>query len=179
MPLLKLNIKATVPSRGEAATYLRSPGDAVLVERGIPRWLVMSCPCGCGEQIPINLDPRSGPAWEHYGKVDRLTVFPSVWRDTGCKSHFIVWYGQILLFGPGLESEEWPPPLKDFEALTGSVRNILTKDLVHFRELARALNVIPWDVQHVCHQLVKAGYAREGTGKQRGFFGLRGPRIGL
>jgi len=31
----------------------------------------------------------------------QLTLFPSVWRDTGCQSHFNIWRDRILIFGIG------------------------------------------------------------------------------
>ena len=96
MKRLKLSLKAVVESRASATGKLALPGEAVIVERGVPRWLLLKCPCGCGEEIPINVDPRSGKAWRLY-QDNRLgiTLYPSVWRDTGCESHFIVWRGQI------------------------------------------------------------------------------------
>src|SRR6267378_4236509 len=76
-----------------------APGDAVLIERGTPRWLLLACPCGCGAELPINLDRRAGKAWRVYKHgTTTLSVYPSVWRDTDCGSHFIIWRGNILLF---------------------------------------------------------------------------------
>jgi hypothetical protein len=164
-------LKAITPSRGGAEAHLRQAGDAVLVERGSPRWLVMQCPCGCNDVIPINLDPRSGPAWELYGSREHgISVFPSVWRDTGCKSHFIIWYGRILLFADFSDEEDVDLPLSILEALASRVREQLTDELVHFREIAQRLRAIPWDVQYICRQLTRNGYAREGAGKKRGQF---------
>jgi len=99
-----LRLLKVVSTRGEAAGYLKSPGDAVLIERGRPRLLLLACPCGCGEEYPINLDDRAGKAWRIYRNRGKgLTLFPSVWRDTGCGSHFIIWRDRILLFGQGEE----------------------------------------------------------------------------
>lgn len=90
MPVVKLNLIRTVASLAEATPLLRAPGDAALVLRGRPRLLVLECACGCGERFPINLDDRAGPAWRMYSQTDRgLSVFPSIWRDTGCQSHYI------------------------------------------------------------------------------------------
>ena len=58
MSTRRLRFCGTVSTRGAASTHLKSAGDAVLIERGRPRLLVLSCPCGCGEEFPINLDPR-------------------------------------------------------------------------------------------------------------------------
>jgi hypothetical protein len=168
-----LRLLKVVSTRGEAAGYLKSPGDAVLIERGRPRLLLLACPCGCGEEYPINLDDRAGQAWRIYRKRGRgLTLFPSVWRDTGCGSHFIIWRDQILLFGQteevwddsSLEDETVPSPEQITEQLPST-------GLIAFSQIADVLDAVPWDVLRVCRQLVRKGLAREGRGKQRGFFG--------
>lgn len=49
------------------------------------------CPCGCGEVLTINLLRASGKAWSLTTLREyRLSLFPSVWLDHGCKSHFIL-----------------------------------------------------------------------------------------
>lgn len=170
MTTRSFQIKAVVSARTDVGDQLRLPGDAALVNRGTPRWLIVSCPCGCGDQIPINLDPRSGPAWEYYGDNRfGITIFPSIWRDTGCRSHFIIWYGQISLFDNRAD-EGLRLPQETLRLLREKVREQLLGELVHFREISARLNAIPWDVQHVCRELVDEGYAREGSGKKKGFF---------
>src|SRR6266702_3855520 len=104
----KLSLKRVVESRADASGQLHSPGDAVLIKRGSPRWLLLKCPCGCGEQIPVNLDARAGKAWRLYRNKTGLTLFPSVWRDTGCEAHFIIWRDQIVTFGGGQASNNSP-----------------------------------------------------------------------
>ncbi len=176
MTVIPLHVKAIVNTRGDANDHLQVRGDAVLVQRDTPRWMIMACPCGCGEIIPINLDVRSGPAWELYdGKTDGLSVFPSIWRDTGCKSHFIVWYGRIWLFdGSGEVGPNIPEAV--LQPLFGDVQKMLSTEPVHFREIAKILGAVPWDVQYVCRQLVGAGYAEEGRDRQKGFFALTSSR---
>lgn len=172
MSRIRLDLKATVGSRGEASAHLKQPGDAVLVERGVPRWLIMACPCGCGEELPVNLDGRAGPAWRMFQtKLSGLTLYPSVWRDTGCESHFIIWRNNIFLFGGYDNEDEWLWDDQFFNELRQAVLERLPRDgLVHFSEIADDLGEIPWDVQRVCRQLVHQGKAVEGKGKQRGQF---------
>jgi uncharacterized protein DUF6527 len=172
MTVLPINLKAIVKTRSDANEQLRSRGDAVLVQRDTPRWLIMLCPCGCNEVVPINFDERSGPAWEYYGDgINGLSVFPSIWRDTGCKSHFIIWYGRILLFD--VFAEDGPIiPESVLEPLVGEVRKMLSSEPIHFRNIAHTLCAIPWDVHYVCRQLVSTGYAREGNDEQKGYFVL-------
>ena len=170
---LPIRFHGTVSSRGEASAYLKTPGDAVLVERGRPRLLLISCPCGCGEQLPINLDARSGPAWRFYRTESTgLTLYPSVWRESGCGSHFIIWRDRILLFGRN--EDEWDDPSVEDGSMpsTQAVFELLPAgNLMPFSEIAESLDAVPWDVLKVCRKLVRAGRAREGSGKQRGCFG--------
>ncbi|TLD71359.1 hypothetical protein FEM03_07460 [Phragmitibacter flavus] len=67
------------------------------------------CPCGCGELIMLNLLRQSGrPIWTvSAGKDGIATLHPSVWRNVGCKSHFIMRDGVIIWCGTG------HPPLHD------------------------------------------------------------------
>ncbi len=168
-----LKLLKVVSTRGEAAGHLKSPGDAVLIERGRPRLLLLACPCGCGEEYPINLDDRAGKAWRIYRNRGKgLTLFPSVWRDTGCGSHFIIWRDKILLFG---QSEDvWDESSLDDGTMPSPekvVAQLPSTGLIAFSEIADALDAVPWDVLRVCRQLVRKGLAREGRGAQRGSFG--------
>jgi hypothetical protein len=168
----KIALRGVVGSRGDVPALLKAPGDTVIIERGRPRWLMMRCPCGCGEDIPINLDPRSGPAWRLYRNAKTgLTLFPSVWRDTGCLSHFIIWRNNILLFGHRGD-DYWPETQTERGALLDKqVLELLSiRKFVPYVEIADALNEIPWDILWICRGLVRRGLAREGSGEQRGHF---------
>jgi hypothetical protein len=170
----QLHFKGVVSSRGEAGAYLKSLGDAVLVERGRPRLLLLSCPCGCGEHFPINLDPRAGPAWRLYrNSKTGVTLFPSVWRESGCRSHYVIWRDRILLFGQ--DDEEWDDSSDDGAMLTPEAvqEQLPISGLMYFSEIAEALDAVPWDVLQVCRRLVRSGVAREGRGKHRGHFGRK------
>src|SRR5437899_8481676 len=82
--------------RDEGEALLQAPGDAVLVRRGTLRSVLMRCPDGCGETLVVNLDPRAGKAWKLDMRTGKATLYPSVWRDGGCGSHFIVWRAHVL-----------------------------------------------------------------------------------
>jgi len=169
----KLHFRGTVSTRNEASVHVKSPGDAVLIERGRPRWLLLSCPCGCGEIFPINLDPRAGPAWRLYrNRKSGLSVFPSVWRESGCLSHFIIWRDKILLLGENEEEFDASTEDDGVAQLIDSVRDRLPDEgLISFSEIADAVDAVPWDVLRICRRLVRIGSAREGKGKKRGSFG--------
>lgn len=167
----KINLKAEVTSRVGVSDLLQAPGDAVLIQRGAPRWLMIKCPCGCGEEIPVNLDKRAGKAWRLYRDKSGMTLFPSVWRDTGCEAHFIIWRDQIVTFGGGVNSDNSPGSSLD---LTDLARLVLASwpagDYVSYVDVADQLGEIPWDVQEACFRLVTAGLMSEGRGPARGTF---------
>lgn len=57
----------------------------------------MICPCGCKEVIELNLLPQVRPRWAVSLHPDgSVSLHPSVWRQKGCRSHFILSNGQIL-----------------------------------------------------------------------------------
>ncbi|MDO9399674.1 MAG: DUF6527 family protein [bacterium] len=59
-------------------------------------WVIMfKCPCGCNEKIKLNLLESSKPKWTYFIKDKNISIFPSVERVNGCKSHFIVNKGYI------------------------------------------------------------------------------------
>lgn len=167
-----LQLKGVVDSRSRAERHLRSPGDAVLVERGVPRWLLMACPCGCGAVLPINLDARAGKAWRLYRSQKwGMSLFPSVWRDTDCRSHFIIWRNNILLFGQREEDFESPSSDHETARLAETAFGCLpSTGFQSFVAVADALGEIPWDVLHALRYLVRRGLAREGLGNEQGTF---------
>jgi len=72
--------------------------DLILLQDEGENWSVgFQCPCGCGDVIELLLLPNVKPRWDI--KVDSRgypTLSPSVWKTTGCKSHFWVQDGRIV-----------------------------------------------------------------------------------
>jgi hypothetical protein len=155
---------------------VRKPGDTLIVERGRPRNLVICCPCGCGEKFPVNLDERVGPAWRLWQnqRPSWTTVFPSVWRDTGCRSHFIIWRGSILLFdsdrqpdGPALTTEEHQQNAREI------VARLRGRGFVAGESLAQEMGMDPWDVFSTCNLLSQQGLIAEGRGRRKSQYRLK------
>jgi hypothetical protein len=165
----KIIHRGVVQRYAEAVGELKAPGDAVIVTRGVPRSIVMQCPDGCGEVVTVNLDRRTGPAWRFFERRDRLTIYPSVWRDSGCRAHFIVWNNAILWCdGYDADAPKW-----DDRELAAAVERILPppgKPHRHFEEIASQLDAIPWEVLWACRSLERAGVAESSE---------RGTRFGL
>jgi hypothetical protein len=171
MSTKRLELKARVNSREKATEYLNQPGDAVIVDRQGPRWLIMSCPCGCGAELPVNLDRRAGPAWRLYETSKGLSVFPSVWRDTDCKCHFVIWRNKILVH----DNDSWfDDEDQSEEELLRLVRDRLSVQQQTAEEIAdRIPGSVPWDVLRCCQELCRLGVALEGYGSERGRFSRR------
>jgi hypothetical protein len=67
----------------------------VVIERHGPRAVVFQCPCGCGETMVVNVDPALKRAWRVRRDHRGLTLLPSVWRTSGCESHFVLWENRV------------------------------------------------------------------------------------
>ncbi|TAL03636.1 MAG: hypothetical protein EPO07_05910 [Verrucomicrobia bacterium] len=153
-----IRFRGKVESRDGAALLLSNPGDAVIVERGKPRLLILRCPCGCGDDLLINLDRRAGAAWYLYQKRKGITLFPSYWRDDKCGSHFILWNDHIYwcLGWETDESDTWQVSLEIEDKVYAAMPD---EWFVNYEQLAEQLDFIPWEVLQACRQLVKKGKA--------------------
>jgi hypothetical protein len=165
----RIRFVGEVTSREEASGLLKQPGDAALVLRGTPRWLVLRCPDGCGEDLPVNLDRRSGPAWKLYSRPKGLTLYPSVWRDSGCESHFIIWNDNVFWLG-----------FEDFQKETENSTVLRERalvhlktmvDFIHYSDLADILDEVPWTVLKLCTSLEDEGLVQENK-NEKGHFRL-------
>lgn len=61
-----------------------------------PSFGYLLCPCGCRETLHIRFLPNRRPRWDikvEAGNVVSLT--PSVWRQVGCRSHFVLERGRV------------------------------------------------------------------------------------
>ena len=102
-PLLKWNLrkhpKSTIYYSERVDDFPDSldPTKIYLVgENGYVWAAAMLCPCGCGDIIKLNLLKKARPCWSVKEHRDGcITISPSIWRKTGCKSHFIIFHGTI------------------------------------------------------------------------------------
>ncbi|WP_425270983.1 DUF6527 family protein [Mucilaginibacter endophyticus] len=62
---------------------------------GDPWAAVLQCPCGCGKKIQLNMLKEASPCWTYTLEGSHITLKPSVWGKTGCRSHFFVRGGYI------------------------------------------------------------------------------------
>jgi len=146
-------------SRQGAVTALERSGDTSAVVRGDEaRQVLIQCPCGCGLIITANLDERVGPAWRWYRNVAGNTLYPSVWLETGCKSHFVIWADRIWLWEDGTdafgESSE--------DGVESQILASLPSETwVAVLELAERVRTTPWDALSACRRLKHSGEVEE------------------
>ncbi|GLS33072.1 hypothetical protein SAMN04488498_1401 [Mesorhizobium albiziae] len=167
-PARKLRWRGVGEYRDEAEGLLEQAGDAAAVIRGRLRSLILKCPDGCGETLSINLDPRVGKAWRLDVRCERLSLYPSVWREGGCKSHFILWRDHIVWCGRFEDENEEPAYHPELEALV-----LEALDPRIFRtsfEVAVEIDEIIWDVDRVLRRLVREGRAEAGGSASRRLF---------
>ena len=165
----RISFKGIKNTHGDALECLKNPGDLAIVERGRPRALVFRCPCGCGDVVTINLDKRAGKAWNLYRRRNSVTLYPSVWRDSGCESHFVLWSDRVLWV-----DDDWLFEDEDIKKLAGDILPLFpAREFLHFYDIAEKIDSIPWSVLRACRKLVSDGVLIEGRDKRRGYF-MRG-----
>jgi len=72
---------------------------------GENRWFVsLLCPCGCGAMHQMSLMPADKPHWRLvvHENDGTISIEPSVWRHTGCHSHFFLHRSRIEWCGGGV-----------------------------------------------------------------------------
>jgi hypothetical protein len=60
-------------------------------------WLLaFKCPCGCCQDIQLNLLKDAQPCWSYRISEDgKIDVRPSIRKKYGCKSHFTIHNGKV------------------------------------------------------------------------------------
>ena len=87
--------------RRAAAIAARRPGVAALVRvEDNDKWCLFACPCGCDQQIALNLMKSHSPRWRVDAESDTtLSIYPSVESRT-CGAHFLVRRGKVIWCEP-------------------------------------------------------------------------------
>lgn len=71
--------------------------NVILARDGDEDWCIgMRCPCGCGESLELLLIPEAAPHWNlRINTRGGPSLQPSIWRQTGCRSHFWLRDGRV------------------------------------------------------------------------------------
>jgi len=67
----------------------------IVGERPYYWMMTFKCPCGCNEVISLNILKTARPRWKFIVRWGKISIYPSIWRKVGCKSHFHVRKGRI------------------------------------------------------------------------------------
>jgi hypothetical protein len=91
-PRLKVLIR-----EGDTLPAAMPKQDLILLQDDGENWSVgFRCPCGCEEVIELLLLPNVKPRWDmKVNNRGRPTLSPSVWKKTGCRSHFWIVDGKV------------------------------------------------------------------------------------
>lgn len=94
---LWLRFRRYRPVRVEEAVSRLRPRRLYLVGDGDDPWCAaMRCPCGCREGLYLSLLPDDRPRWMFTEHDDgTVSLYPSVRRVRGCRSHFILRRGKV------------------------------------------------------------------------------------
>jgi hypothetical protein len=95
--LLGLRVPYRVEHVEDVPEDLRA-GVVYLVGEGEHVWCAaLACPCGCGATIQLNLVASTRPCWavRTEPRTRTVTLHPSVWRTSGCQSHFFLRAGYV------------------------------------------------------------------------------------
>ena len=146
----RIRFKGTSESHDSAVSLLSESGDVAIIERGRPRFVVIRCPCGCGENLFANLDRRAGPAWRLYRRRNKLTLFPSYWREDACESHFILWNDRLFWCTFDEDDDDlWSVDSEIVEAIFDALPE---NRFVDYVEIAEKLGLVPWEALQACRQ---------------------------
>lgn len=68
-----------------------------IVDKNYKKWAYLLCPCGCKEVILLSLLCSKNPSWSiKFDFLQRPTVYPSIYKLNGCKSHFLIREGKTF-----------------------------------------------------------------------------------
>jgi hypothetical protein len=86
----------TFDDRLDAREAAKQTGVAALVSPGgKQKWLIFKCPCGCGQEVALNLMSAHFPHWRVDVHTSQLfNVHPSV-DATSCGAHFWLRDGRV------------------------------------------------------------------------------------
>ena len=92
-----------VSRQAEAVKEIQRPGTIVLIgSEAITKRVQFLCPCGCADAVSLNLLQEIGPAWRiAIDEKDRVSISPSIRRQSGCRSHFVLFHGIARLLSRG------------------------------------------------------------------------------
>ncbi|MDR0909745.1 MAG: hypothetical protein LBM77_08255 [Spirochaetaceae bacterium] len=79
----RIKLVDDIPAMIEAKTIY------IVGNKLFPQYAIFNCPCGCGKQIELCLNPKDNPSWKIKWHLNgTISLYPSINRFIGCRSHF-------------------------------------------------------------------------------------------
>lgn len=76
---------------------LKSKQIYILKDGIVPELLAFKCPCGCNQDIILNLLKDTTPKWDFdFTLIGEINIYPSIWRSIDCKSHFFIRKSKVV-----------------------------------------------------------------------------------
>lgn len=94
----KADLIARIVEDNPAPGELRQGEMLIVGGPGYKKWAYLLCPCGCGAVTMLRLSPPTArPRWRvTLDRFNRPSVYPSVWRTEGCRSHYWIAAGTLV-----------------------------------------------------------------------------------
>ena len=87
---------ATIVQVGSRSEIPDKLGRTLYIVGDPPKWVVLQCPCGCGDTIDVNLMRSRNPVWRLSVVNGKPTFHPSLWVPAEkCGAHFWIRDGKI------------------------------------------------------------------------------------
>jgi hypothetical protein len=98
---LKKNKKSNLYKLRIVSELPKFPDDEIVYLEGNEKldeywYALLKCPCGCKENIVLNLIDDVRPYWQIKMDKSNFSIFPSIWRTKNCKSHFWLKNGKVI-----------------------------------------------------------------------------------
>lgn len=89
--------RCVIVVEGDSLPQVLPYRNLILAQDDGENWCVgMHCPCGCSDMIELFLVREGKPRWDLViDDQGRPTLEPSVWRASGCRSHFWIRKGRV------------------------------------------------------------------------------------
>jgi hypothetical protein len=87
----KWNTKAVEDVPDKAATFT-----IYLIGKHAVWSILFCCPCGCKRVVHLNTLPDERPSWSYELVNNSISIWPSIRRIDGCRSHFFVENSRML-----------------------------------------------------------------------------------
>lgn len=96
LQLRDLNYSVRVSENNPRDNEIEDDEIVIVGSGGYYKWAYIKCPCGCCDTISLSLMQKFSPSWKlKFDSSHRISLYPSIWKIAGCRSHFWIRDGKI------------------------------------------------------------------------------------